>query len=883
MKIIVAGDLVWDFNLVRQPRTGSGRRTAVPHTMLDQSPGGAWYLADLVRLACADKESDLEILTHAVLPEPSKVAEYQVVQSYSIWSRHQQVTGSKKGAWRIDEFLGSQEPALDAAALPIEKDDPKPDLLVIDDLALGFRSNPELWPAALKEGGEPERIVLKTGLPLAEGQLWEALTKRFLDRLTVVLPAAAMRASSASISRAFSWDQLIEQTVAEMETGLNARDLGRARGVVLQFRGAGAASFSRCRRQFGPPADGESKFGDKTKRPQAIFERLVYHPEELEGAFMARHPGEVFGATSILTAAVVRHELDAASYPLFLALGRGLAGVRGNQETGGGADDRFNAGASLTPIGHSFHPKAGEPAGIFRSAFPHRFLGRNGDRSGDSSDLLGDLTGPGLEYIAAKASEIVLRGAPSALEAAPKARYGFFLSVDRDEIERFNALRSAILSYQKNPRDSRPLSIAVFGPPGAGKSFAIKQLANELFGKGKAVIEFNLSQFADRSDLHTAFHVVRDASVKGQVPLVFWDEFDTGELRWLKDFLAPMQDAEFSVGGVSHPFGKAIFIFAGGTSSDFDSFDHSGDESAEGKSFRLAKGPDFVSRLRGFVNIKGPNPMPVENEEISAAEADPAHLIRRAIILRSIIERQAGHLVHPGTGEVAICSSVLRALLRVRRFLHGARSLESVVNMSALIGAERFGVAELPSTDQLRLHVTEDFMSWVKQGQIEVKVVEALAESCHEAWRDQRIKEGSIYGEVKDSVAKTHPLLRPYAELSEADKEGNRCTARVTQAKLLQVGFTIEPDGGSDRPGITKKEYEAKVNALVEIEHDIWLRLRLLEGYEWAPQTSEALRQSRSIGPFTTAQPEDQALDRVIVEAIPDVLERLGYRLVASE
>jgi len=453
---------------------------------------------------------------------------------------------------------------------------------------------------------------------------------------------------------------------------------------------------------------------------------------------MGRHPGEVFGATSILTAAVVRHELSAANYPLFLALGRGLAGVRGNQVTGGGTDDRFDAGASLAPIGHSFHPKAGEPASMFRSAFPHRFLGRNGDKSDDSSDLLSDLTGPGLEYVAAKAAEIVLRGAPSALEAAPKARYGFFLSVDREEIERFNALRSAILSYQRNPQDSRPLSIAVFGPPGAGKSFAIKQLAGELFGKGKAVIEFNLSQFADRADLHTAFHMVRDASVKGQVPLVFWDEFDSGELRWLKDFLAPMQDAEFSVGGVSHPFGKAIFIFAGGTSSDFDSFDQSGEDSVECTQFRLAKGPDFVSRLRGFVNIKGPNPIPVEDGETGAAEADPAHLIRRAIILRSILERQAGHLIQPETGEVAICASVLRALLRVRRFLHGARSLESVVSMSALTGAERFGVAELPSTDQLRLHVTEDFMGWVQQGQIEAKVVEALAESCHEAWRDQK-------------------------------------------------------------------------------------------------------------------------------------------------
>jgi len=59
--------------------------------------------------------------------------------------------------------------------------------------------------------------------------------------------------------------------------------------------------------------------------------------------------------------------------------------------------------------------------------------------------------------------------------------------------------------------------------------------------------------------------------------------------------------------------------------------------------------------------------------------------------------------------------------------------------------------------------------------------------------------------------------------------------------------------------------------------------MRLLEGYEWAPETNEALRQSRGIGPFATALPNDQVLDRVIVEAIPGTLERLGYRLVANE
>ena len=45
-----------------------------------------------------------------------------------------------------------------------------------------------------------------------------------------------------------------------------------------------------------------------------------------------------------------------------------------------------------------------------------------------------------------------------------------------------------------------------------------------------------------------------------------------GKLGWLKYFLAPMQDGVFRVGDSIHPIGKAIFVFAGGTSSTYNQF-----------------------------------------------------------------------------------------------------------------------------------------------------------------------------------------------------------------------------------------------------------------------------------------------------------------------
>ncbi len=901
MKVVVAGDVSFDFNLVRQPRVPAYYHEQVPHAVQSHRPGGAWYVAHLVRLACCDQGSEVQVLTHRQPSLTQDETDFAFSRAYSIWSLHPREEGSKETAWRIEEFLGCEPPSADAKPLPIEGDVADPDLLVLDDMGQGFRDREELWPAALRDGGQPKRIILKTVDSLPAGRLWETLRKEHLDRLTVVMPAAVLRAHAKAMSRAFSWDHTIELTTTEIQEGVAAREVVRCRRVVVQFGGAGAASLARSRLRFGPPSEREREAPDFPVREKVTFERFLFDPEHLEGSWRAKRPGHVVGTTSVLTAALARHELDPASYPLFLALGRGLAAARVNHDVGGGWSRAFEADATDRELRAAYHPDRNlpDPATAYSAAFPRSFVQRDGgtDQEEFKSDLLADLTGSGLEYVAAKATDVVYRGAEKALAAAPKARYGKYLTVDREEIERINAIRSLILSYQANPSDTRPLSIAVFGPPGSGKSFAIKQLAAELFGKQKAVLEFNVAQLAGLSDLHKHFHLVRDAAVRGQVPLVFWDEFDTSQLQWLKDFLAPMQDAEFQAGGAIHPFGKAIFVFAGGTCPNFESFNKSHDKSEPARdAFVKCKGPDFISRLRGFVNIKGPNPITLsdptatssgveesEEEWEELAGKDSAHLIRRAVMLRSVLEHQYSHLIDQSSGLARISPGVVRGLLRVKRYLHGARSLESVVKMSDLAQADRFTVGDLPSPDQLSLHVSSDFLDQVRVGQLEVPVVEGLAKACHDAYRSTLEADGWEYGGELDTANKRSPLLAPYDQLSQEEKEANRLTARLTEAKLREVGFSNEPSGASDRPGVTAEQYSAQAERLAEIEHDIWLRDRLLMGYEWAEQTKKSLRQNRHIAPFATLGAIEQDLDRAIVRSIPQVLAESGYRLVRAE
>jgi len=60
------------------------------------------------------------------------------------------------------------------------------------------------------------------------------------------------------------------------------------------------------------------------------------------------------------------------------------------------------------------------------------------------------------------------------------------------------------------------------------------------------------------------------------------------------------------------------------------------------------------------------------------------------------------------------------------------------------------------------------------------KLIEVLAENVHDVWAAGRIADGWTYGPQRDDVAKHHPCLVPYGELSDSEKEYDRQTAMET-------------------------------------------------------------------------------------------------------
>ena len=68
---------------------------------------------------------------------------------------------------------------------------------------------------------------------------------------------------------------------------------------------------------------------------------------------------------------------------------------------------------------------------------------------------------------------------------------------------------------------------------------------------------------------------------------------------------------------------------------------------------------------------------------------------------------------------------------------------------------------------------------------------ELIAKNVHDVWAVGRIKEGWTYGDSKDVLLKKTPLLVPYEDLPESEKEYDRNTAYETLKVIIKLGYKI--------------------------------------------------------------------------------------------
>ncbi len=878
--LVVTGDVTMDWHIARTRRLEDSTLLWNPDdwTRACWQRGGAALLADLMEAVAEtlrqDAEGDFVLYQMDAPRDPICPGDDRFHHSYALWSLYR--SGDKR-AWRVEEFLGLDRPRVDGASKAAEwervvNDTPEADLVVLDDADLGFRDRPDLWPQALTAKGRRPWIVVKMAEPVAQGALWEHLRQEFADRLVVVTTVKDLRRTEVQISHGLSWERTAQDVGWELVHNPCVNGLTRCACVVVSFDTGGAVLLSRLHPE--EPA---------AEAPVAPKCHLFFDRRVIEGMWKQDHPGGMIGYTTCLTGGIARQLMLSPDQPdVHQGIQSGLAAMRqlhlkGYDEQGSGAQVRL---AFPTERIAAELSKDATPFAVVNVQDPVRFLTRpaaEGEKAPEGGwwTILQDRCRDNLDQVA---KQIVREGAEGVLQDVPLGRFGALLTVDRQEIESFRSIRALVSEYLSHRQQKRPLSIAVFGAPGSGKSFGVTQVAKSLAPGQIEVLEFNLSQFESPDELADALHRVRDVSLSGKIALVFWDEFDTplaGEpLGWLRYFLAPMQDGSFREGQIIHPIGRSIFIFAGGTSHRMESFG----QELEPQESRAAKVPDFISRLKGYVNILGPNRRKAASAE--GATADPHYVIRRAILLRSILQRNAPQLFRKqdGTEVLNIDSGVLRAFLQTREYKHGIRSIESIVAMSLLSGKNAFERSSLPAEAQLDLHVDgQEFLALVQQMDLEGELLEKLAEAAHKVFCDGLKARGYRWGPQTDDKLKTCSALVPYADLGEEEKEQNRGNVRDIPAKLARIGYVMVPPRSDEPPFDFPGE---DLEKLAEMEHERWMQAKIEAGWHYAPKTDKEKKLHEALLAWDELPEDEKEKDRTLVRGIPRILAKAGYTVV---
>ncbi len=789
-------------------------------------------------------------------------------------------------------------------------------IYVLDDTGNRFRRSRDHWPVNWSQAPhDPQAVVvykLHRPLPgpdesgnLATDEnapdLWRAVEQRFGSNRVIIVTIDDLRSLDAPISQGLSWERTSLDIVWQLLNVDAFTELRDCPHLIIRLGLDGAVYWRRT-----------------AGTPPKYHAWLVYDPHGIEGTGASQCEGGMVGYGSAFTSGVVGRLASAGcdsqqtapaeallteSDDIPVAIRDGIiAGLRASRRLLAlGYGDNAQPAPDY-PDAELFAPASPkdaffgcEPIPIIPGAtVPDRAFWRLLDTI--------FLNKTGLLH---KAVELSATGArprsPEDEEAArllkrvPMAVFAKALrTCDRREIENYRALYTLMLDYINKPNPPRPLSVAVFGPPGAGKSFGVKMVAKALGQLGGPrpieTLTFNLSQYQDPDDLADAFHLIRDLVLRGKIPLVFFDEFDTTlgqtKLGWLRYFLAPMQDSEFLDDGTPHPIGQAIFVFAGGTCSTYGDFARPflvPESDTVRDDFKAAKGPDFLSRLRGTLDIPGLD-LNVEFDAYGPVDAFPceaAILLRRAGILSHQLRDKAPRLVD-STGALQVSPVVLRALLHTPEFLHGNRSFEALLDMSRLSGADKLSPSLLPSASHIELHANSSYLAQLIATHYPYppRERELIASSIHATYVERKA------GGKKSGKSQLDNALQNWEDLPEGYKESNREQADHIAVKLRVAGLWFRkriPGYSSD--SLAGRRLDELLEALAQSEHDRWVAEKRRTG--WAPAAgidrkyrNDQLLLHNCLFPWSDLTEDLRNLDRDTVQKIPDHLAAADYEII---
>jgi hypothetical protein len=288
----------------------------------------------------------------------------------------------------------------------------------------------------------------------------------------------------------------------------------------------------------------------------------------------------------------------------------------------------------------------------------------------------------------------------------------------------------------------------------------------------------------------------------------------------------------------------------------------------------MAKGPDFRSRLAGFLDVLGPNPRQYYDDQAARAGEDPwkddstdlDFPVRRAILLRSMLG--------VASESLAIDRGLLTVLLETSHYRNGARSMEKLVSHMKDRGGLPLRRAHLPPDSLLALYVEDvpGFHALIRRSYAFLAQAETLAPALHQDWLNNLTP-----------AEKTGPYYKTYEELDQEGKAANIASASRIPEILSLAGFLLEQGAATD-------EEDAKVGAFLKqhleflavAEHQGWEEQKRMEGWTYGPPPKDNDKRTHPLlVPYSDLPEEEKDKDRRTIQNYPKYARAAGFKIVS--
>jgi hypothetical protein len=153
--------------------------------------------------------------------------------------------------------------------------------------------------------------------------------------------------------------------------------------------------------------------------------------------------------------------------------------------------------------------------------------------------------------------------------------------------------------------------------------------------------------------------------------------------------------------------------------------------------------------------------------------------------------------------------------------------------------------------------------------------MEAFATAIHETWRALLHAQGRPMPPSFD---------KPYTQLAEIDRAGNRAAARRMPRVLAAVGLGLRRNEDNASPALSpdklKAQLEQNLERLAEIEHDGWMKHRSRNGWRYAETRDDARKLHPDMVPYAQLPETEKNKDRDSIRAYPAYAALAGYQIV---